>query len=101
MIDLVSVNACDSGTREGISRLQRKLHQTFEVFEFKLLAVIVDEEEPVATPRNVTRDWSITRHINRYLRSSSITRNIRDFDLSVCIEFCDDNTDRRLDAMNT
>jgi hypothetical protein len=63
--------------------------------------VIVHEEKPVAAPRNVAGHWSIAGNLNRNLRCKSIAWNIRNFDLSIVIEMCDDDSDRRLDAMST
>jgi len=62
--------------------------------------MIVDEEKPVASPRNVAGNWSIARHVDRNLCSSSITRNIGYFDASFVIEMRDDDADRRFDAMD-
>ena len=61
--------------------------------------MIVDEKKPVASPRDVAGNWPVARDVDRDLCSSSITRNVCDFDLSFIIEMCDDDANRRLDAM--
>src|SRR6185369_146294 len=71
------------------------------IAEFQLLTVFVDQEEPVATPRNVSSHGTKTRHLDSDVSGEPITRHIRHFNVSILTEIRNDNSDGCLDAMFT
>src|ERR1051325_12175029 len=62
--------------------------------------MFLDEKEPVTAPRNVTGDWSESRHVDLHVRVQPITRHVCHFNLALFIQVRDHNADRRLDAMS-
>src|SRR6185503_319635 len=99
VIDLVPIASFNSGASKLIANATRKLHQLLEVLELQLLRVIVHEEKPVATPGDVARHWSKSRHVDRNILCEPVARHVCYFNLSGSVKMCDDNSDRSLDAM--
>src|SRR5215212_4796268 len=69
------------------------------MLEFEFLIVIVHQEKPVAAPCNIARHRSKPRQFDCDVRCEPVTRYVGDFDFTVIVKSCDDNSDRCLDAM--
>src|SRR5215212_2255981 len=69
------------------------------MLEFEFLTVIVNQEKPVAAPCNIARHRSKTGHFDCDVHCEPVTRYVCDFDFTVIVKSCDDNSDWCLDAM--
>ncbi len=83
VIDLMSVGAGDSRARQGVTDTRSEIGQRVEIIERELLAVIVDEKEPVAAPRNVAGHRSKHGHDDRHAREVPVARHVGDLDFAV------------------
>ena len=99
MIDLMTIVAFNTRTRQGLSNALSKLHQRIEILEHEILPVIVDEEKPVAAPRNITRHWSKSGHVNSNFCREPVARHVCHFNFATLVEMRDHDADGSLDAM--
>src|SRR5205814_703309 len=71
-----------------------------EVVEGEMLTMIVDQKKPVATPGDVSSNFTVSRNLNRYIFRKAVARHVGDGNFSAFVEQRFDYAHGRFNAMS-
>src|SRR5215471_8975930 len=93
----MAVSSCDALTGESLVNRPGELGQTVQVRHVQLKGMIIDEEEPVTAPGDVTSDSAKSVDLNCYLTRRPVADYIVKCDSARLVQYCFDLANRRLD----
>lgn len=85
----------------SVSYSDGKIRKLVEIGKLDRFVVFSDEEEPVAAPGYIANNSSVTRHIDGDTFLVPITRNVRDSDGPIGIQFRLDRADDGFDPVRS
>ncbi|CAM2160551.1 hypothetical protein PT2222_80135 [Paraburkholderia tropica] len=100
MVDQRAALARDAIRFERLANRPGHIRERFDVGEVERLAVIGDEEEPVAAPRDIAMDAAEARHVDRHVGAVAIRGHVAHGHAAVGVQFGFDIAHRRFDAMH-
>src|SRR4030095_10776456 len=87
------------GSRERFAYLPGEIRQCFDIIYREFLLMIVDDEEPVAAPGDISADRPVSANIDHYPRCCSIAWNIGYGYLSIIVKDGFDDADWSFDLV--
>src|SRR5262249_38987104 len=99
VIDLLSSGAGDPLPDERFSDAPCKVSQGVDVVEIDLQTMILNKEEPVTSPRDITRNGTIAGDIDSHFGRQTVARDVDYADLSRVMKEGLDLADRCFDQM--
>jgi hypothetical protein len=104
MIDLFAIRTSDALLAKSLANRPGETRQLVDILESQFHAVMPNEEKPVSSPGYIPANLSITRHVDRNIGVTSITRDIVDRDLvdrdlALFVQDRAHNAHRRLDLV--